>query len=69
MVVPAYNEEQRLPMTLEAIGDYLKKQSYTYEIIVANDGSKDETGRVVEALIGKVAKLKLLDKMHTTIKV
>jgi dolichyl-phosphate beta-glucosyltransferase len=61
VVVPAYNEEQRLPRTLTAIGDYLKKQPYTYEIIVVNDGSKDGTAAAVEALIGKVGKLKLID--------
>jgi len=61
VVVPAYNEEGRVPKTLVTISDYLKKQPYTYEIIVANDGSKDGTGRAVEAMIGKVAKLKLLD--------
>jgi len=46
---------------LAAIGDYLSRQPYAYEIIAVNDGSKDGTGRVTEALIGKVAKLKLID--------
>jgi len=50
-----------LPKTLAVISDYLKKQSYTYEIIAVNDGSKDRTAAAVEALIGKVAKLKLID--------
>jgi len=61
VVVPAYNEEQRIPQTLNLIGDYLKKQAYTYEIIAVNDGSKDGTSGAVEALIGKVSKLKLVD--------
>lgn len=61
VVVPAYNEEQRLPQTLKSIGDYLSRQTYAYEIVVANDGSKDGTAAVVEALIGKIAKLKLID--------
>jgi len=61
VVVPAYNEEQRLPKTLAAIGGYLSRQNYAYEIIAVNDGSKDGTARVTEALIGKVAKLKLID--------
>jgi dolichyl-phosphate beta-glucosyltransferase len=61
VVVPAYNEEKRLPQTLIAISDYLKKQPYGYEIIAVNDGSKDGTAGAVEALIGKVAKLKLID--------
>lgn len=61
VVVPAYNEEQRLPQTLMAIGDYLSRSPYTYEIIAVNDGSRDGTASAVEALIGKVAKLKLID--------
>lgn len=61
VVVPAYNEEQRLPQTLKSIGDYLSRQPYAYEILVANDGSKDGTAAVVEGLIGKIAKLKLID--------
>jgi dolichyl-phosphate beta-glucosyltransferase len=61
VVVPAYNEEQRLPQTLKAIGDYLSRSPYTYEIIAVNDGSRDGTASAVEALIGKVAKLKLID--------
>jgi dolichyl-phosphate beta-glucosyltransferase len=61
VVVPAYNEEQRVPVTLEAIGAYLKTRPYTYEIVVVNDGSKDGTARAVERLIGKVSKLKLID--------
>lgn len=61
VVVPAYNESDRLPKTLYSIDSYLKKQPYRYEIIVANDGSKDETGRTVEGLIGKITKLKLID--------
>lgn len=61
VVVPAYNEEKRLPQTLATIGDYLKKQAYGYEIIVVNDGSKDGTGRAAENLIGKIGNLKLID--------
>lgn len=61
VIVPAYNEEKRLPQTLKKIGDYLSRQNYNYEIIAVNDGSKDGTAGTVEALIGKVAKLKLID--------
>jgi len=61
VVVPAYNEEKRLPKTLVEIGEYLSRQNYAYEIIAVNDGSKDGTASATEALIGKVAKLKLID--------
>ncbi len=47
VVIPAYNEEKRLPATLRATIGYLKKQSYQWEIIVVNDGSHDKTADVV----------------------
>lgn len=47
VVIPAYNEEQRLPRTLSYSIDYLKSKSYKSEIIVVNDGSTDGTEQVV----------------------
>lgn len=47
VVIPAYNEESRLPHTLRATIAYLKKQPYTWEIAVVNDGSKDSTADIV----------------------
>ncbi|MEJ2245506.1 MAG: glycosyltransferase family 2 protein [Acidobacteriota bacterium] len=47
VVIPAYNEELRLPRTLEDVLAYLKAQPYRSEIIVVNDGSGDATERVV----------------------
>jgi len=44
MVVPAYNEEKRLPDTLHRIAAYLEAQPYTWEIVVVDDGSHDQTG-------------------------
>ncbi|HJN62210.1 MAG TPA: dolichyl-phosphate beta-glucosyltransferase [Candidatus Parcubacteria bacterium] len=61
VVIPAYNEENRLPKTLEEIDKYLRKQSYTYEIIVISDGSKDRTADVVRGLMPKIQNLKLIN--------
>ena len=61
VVVPAYNEAERIGPTIEAISRYLQKQDYSYEIIVVSDGSKDKTAEVVGALKAKVSNLKLLD--------
>lgn len=49
VVIPAYNEESRLPHTLEATIAYLKKQDYTWEILVVDDGSSDSTPKKVQA--------------------
>ena len=61
VIIPAYNEEKRLPKTLEAIDAYLKNQSYNYEIVVVSDGSEDKTAEVVENLKSKIASLRLID--------
>lgn len=61
VVVPAYNEERRLPETLVEIDKYLRKQPYEYEIIVVNDGSKDKTAAIVRQLQIKIANLRLID--------
>jgi len=48
VIVPAYNEEKRIGPSLDAITGYLKKQSYSWEVIVADDGSQDTTIQVSE---------------------
>ena len=47
IVVPAYNEEQRLPATLEAIAAYLGTREFSHELLVVDDGSRDSTREVV----------------------
>ena len=48
VVIPAYNEERRLPETLAAVREYLSRQSYSWEVIVADDGSEDGTAKFVK---------------------
>lgn len=43
IIIPAYNEEQRLGVTLERISQYMREQAYNTEIIVVDDGSRDNT--------------------------
>ncbi|XP_076236928.1 dolichyl-phosphate beta-glucosyltransferase wollknaeuel [Calliopsis andreniformis] len=46
VIVPAYNEEQRLPLMLDECLEYLEeysKHGWTYEVIVVSDGSTDKT--------------------------
>jgi dolichyl-phosphate beta-glucosyltransferase len=45
VIIPAYNEELRLPATLRHAAAYLKSRDYAAEIIVVNDGSTDKTER------------------------
>jgi len=61
IIIPAYNEEKRLPKTLRAINEYLRGAKYDYEILVVNDGSKDNTAEVVRSMEGEIKNLSLLD--------
>lgn len=47
LVIPAYNEEKRIPETLRLIEGYLRRKEMVYEIIVVDDGSRDNTAAVV----------------------
>lgn len=53
IVIPAYNEENRIGRTLGATFDYLAGQSYGSEVIVVNDGSTDRTAEMVRELSGR----------------
>jgi glycosyltransferase involved in cell wall biosynthesis len=48
VVIPAYNEEQRLPATLRGWQRFLNAQRYASEVLVVDDGSRDGTARVAE---------------------
>ncbi len=61
VIIPSYNEERRLPKTLKAVNDYLRKQSYEYEVLVVNGGSTDGTERVVKDVMREMPSLKILN--------
>ena len=49
VVIPAYNEAERLPPTLRRVREYLDARGGSYEIVVVDDGSRDETVARAEA--------------------
>lgn len=61
VIIPAYNEDRRIGHTLLAVSEFLKKQPYSYEILVVNDGSKDRTAEEVQKLESSIANLKLVN--------
>lgn len=50
IVIPAYNEEIRIVPTIGAIASFVCDQGYEWELLVADDGSKDNTVKLVEEL-------------------
>jgi len=52
VVIPAYNEAPRLGRTLDQVLAYLNEQQYESELIVVDDGSRDETVAVAEGRFG-----------------
>lgn len=46
VILPAYNEQDRLPATLDAWVAYLATQPYRWEIVISDDGSSDRTSSV-----------------------
>jgi dolichyl-phosphate beta-glucosyltransferase len=46
VVIPAFNEEQRLPGTLATILPFLRSRGETFEVVVVDDGSRDRTALV-----------------------
>ena len=60
-MIPAYNEEARLPATLEAVLAYLRQERFSpSEIVVVDDGSTDRTAELVEQGRLKEPSLRLL---------
>jgi len=53
IIIPAYNEERRLPPTLQKIAAFLRSQSYRSEVLVVENGSRDDTSGVTERFIAE----------------
>src|SRR5271166_6373164 len=47
IIIPAYNESERLTVSLPKVLDYIERQGMQAEIVVVNDGSSDGTADVV----------------------
>jgi dolichyl-phosphate beta-glucosyltransferase len=63
LVIPAYNEEKRIKKNLKLVERYLVQQNFSYEIIVSNDGSTDNT--VLEIKNSEVKVLLLDNKKNS----
>jgi dolichyl-phosphate beta-glucosyltransferase len=60
IIVPSYNEQLRLPSSLELIASYIQKSGRKTEVLVVDDGSKDKTAAVAEAFRAQIPLLRVV---------
>ncbi|HXZ82024.1 MAG TPA: dolichyl-phosphate beta-glucosyltransferase [Terriglobales bacterium] len=61
IVVPAYNESQRIVRSLESILAFLTRENWKAEVIVVNDGSRDNTAEIVRDFMRQHPGVRLLE--------
>ncbi len=61
VVIPTYNEAKRLPLTLIDIDKHLSGADFSYEILVVDDGSTDETVQIVKHFMGIIPNLRIIE--------
>ena len=59
IVIPCYNEEQRLPRTIDRIEGYLDARNASYELILVDDGSTDGTRMIMEAAVDRNGRVRI----------
>lgn len=61
VIIPAYNEAKRLPLTLIDIDKHLSKIPFAYEIIVVDNNSKDSTKEIVSRFSGIMKNVRVIE--------
>ena len=60
IIVPCYNEEKRFQEGISHYLKYLKYVNYTWELILVNDGSKDDTPKLMKKIQNKSKEIKVI---------
>jgi dolichyl-phosphate beta-glucosyltransferase len=61
IVIPAYNESERIQSSLQKIVAFLSEQSWTAEVLVVNDGSRDNTAQIVRQFATQYPYIRLIE--------
>ena len=61
IIIPAYNESVRIGPTLDRVLAYMQQQGWEAEIVVVNDGSRDNTAEIVRDYAGGSASVRLVE--------
>jgi dolichyl-phosphate beta-glucosyltransferase len=66
LIIPVYNENERLKNGIQTVVSYLKKQEYSWEILLVDDGSKREVALEIQELIenGEIPRLSLKKELR-----
>ncbi len=64
IVIPAFNEQARIPATLRSVVECVRAQGWSAEVIVVNDGSTDETAAIVRDFALNAPEVRLLENPH-----
>ena len=62
VIIPVYNEAGRLPKTLRRFQEYFSGKPFSYEIIVAADGPRDNTIEVAKKMNSEIKNLRVLER-------
>lgn len=62
VIIPVYNGENFIADTVRKVLDYLKKQDFTYEVIVVSDGSKDKSAEKIKEEFNGNSLARLIDR-------
>lgn len=62
IIIPAHNEEERLPPSLAQVADFVRQQSYSIEVIVVENGSHDRTLEVAQSFQSSMPYLQVIQE-------
>lgn len=62
LIIPAYNEERRLPQTIPQVIEFLTAQPYQSEVLIVNNNSSDDTKAIAEKYAHESKFIKVLDE-------
>lgn len=63
LIIPAYNEAERLPRTLPAVIDFVERQPFQSEVIIINNNSHDDTAAIAQEFAAQYPFIRVLDEM------
>ncbi len=61
IVIPAYNESARLGASLEKIHQYVQSRGWAAEILIVNDGSRDNTAEIAKSYARRFGSIRLIE--------